>query len=111
MLQEHREEDEVEKGFLEEARFELSLMHLFFPGFLLVNQLAGSVSLDLQYVVQTPGGRQVALQGPPLLRWKTGGSVLPTFIPLSRSKRCRVGSQLSALYPHRGLNPCLPSRL
>lgn len=83
--QELREEAEVKRGFLEQARFEPHPPT--FLGQLLVNLLSGSARLDLQYLIWTPGGRQVALLGPLCSDGKKAHGALPTITPLSRERR------------------------
>lgn len=105
VLQEHREEEEVNRGFLEEARFEMSLVHLLLLGLLPVHPCSGSVSPDLQYLTSHTRGRMTGFVGPSLLRQKAAAQLSPSRSFEQVEEELTLDSQLSALCPNRGWNP------
>lgn len=111
VLQEHREEEEVNRGFLEEARFEMSLVHLLLLGLLPVHPCSGSVSPDLQYLTSHTRGRMTGFVGPSLLRQKAAAQLSPSRSFEQVEEELTLDSQLSALCPNRGWNPWILSKL
>lgn len=95
--------EEVRRGFLEEARFELSLVPLLFQGQLLAGLLSGSASPDLQYLISDTRGKtsgfagssraaQAAPLSPPPSLTAAGGGADERLSALSPLPRQRLGS-------------------